>query len=503
MRTRQKSSASTNRRRSPHNDRNPSHQNGSSRRSPHRSRDNSRNSTHHRNDRNRPSRSTRKPERYRDNSPQRGSVSPPRDTSRTQPRGEATQTTREKGRQVRTNSNNNSDQQTAVLQQILNRLDTLEQHMPKNASANDSNTTDNPQPSTSRESQANDTDTNNTSSQQATSRDTQSSRHNEKSKPDKRSKKDEQINKDENTDSSTSDLDQTTQHVPQKSKRRNEETDSSSSDDEHYFATLPSSSKRRRLNNKGESYYDSSSDSEDDFSAYDKPITSFGTLVGEGLQQKIKLKILADKFVEMSSLLPQHRTNDPEEFIMKQGKNSAATFVKNRPKTTLSISKWNEAFEIYIAIYLENAHSSSDMLKLARSLLTYKKEINNLCKLGYDWLAYDHHFRTDRAAKPFSWATTRHDLMMEYQPQRKNFRPYNTQQQSKPYAQKKSLRTKDGNHIPFGYCMAFHTRNSRCETQNCSFQHSCPRCATRHPIYRPCNNNTNTRTKEDTERSKK
>ena len=486
MRTRQKSSASTKHRRSP---------NRSTRRSPHRSQgDNPRNSTRHRNDRNRPSRSTRKPERYRDESPQARSASPRRDNPRTQSRGDATTTAHAKDRQDHTPLNNTPDQQTVVLQEILTRLNTLEQHMPKNIPGKDGTTSKgDPRPSTSRDPQDNSMEIHIVSSQPPTT-------HNKQ--PARSRGKDDQNNKDQNNDEAVSDVEQTAYHRTHQNKRRNDETDSSSSDDE-YFSTLPSSSKRRRLHNKGESSYDTSSESEDDYSAYDKPITSFGTLVGEGIQQKIKLKILADKFVEMSSLLPQHRSTDPEEFIMKQGRNSSATFVKQRPKTSLSISKWNEAFEIYMAIYLEKAHSSSDMLKLARSLLTYKKEVNNLCKLGYDWLAYDHHFRSDRAAKPFPWATTRQDLLMEYQPQRRNFRPYSTQQQSKQYGQKKSLRTKDGNHIPFGYCMAFHTRNSRCETPNCSFQHSCPKCATRHPIYRPCNNNTNTKSKEDMERSKK
>ena len=492
MRTRQKSSVSSSHRRS---------QNRSSRRSPNRSQgDIPRNSTRHRNDRNRPSRSTRKPERYRDESPQVRSISPTRDNSRTQSKDDAT-TSHTKDRQDRTTSNKSADQQTEVLQAILTRLNTLEQHMPKNVLDKDHITSKgDPRPSTSRD--PHDNETHSASSQSSTPHNKQPNQTHGKSKPPRSHKKDEQNNKDQSTDSTLSDLEETAQHLSHQNKRRNDEMDTSSSDDE-YLSTLPSSSKRRRLHNKGESYYDTSSESEEDFSAYDKPITSFGTLVGEGIQQKIKLKILADKFVEMSTLLPQHRSTDPDEFIMKQGRNSSATFVKQRPKTNLSIAKWNEAFEIYMAIYLENAHSSSDMLKLARSLLTYKKEVNNLCKLGYDWLAYDHHFRSDRAAKPFPWATTRQDLLMEYQPQRRNFRPYSTQQQSKPYGPKKSLRTKDGNHIPFGYCMAFHTRNSRCETPNCSFQHACPKCATRHPIYRPCNNNTNTKSKDDMERSKK
>ena len=285
-----------------------------------------------------------------------------------------------------------------------------------------------------------------------------------------------------------------------RSKTTPEEDDfstSSDQDDDYTFQHDILPRKRRRFEAKGEHGYHSSSESDDDFHHYDKPITSFGSIIGDGLQQKLRIKILSDRFIEMATLLPQYRTHDPEEYIMKPGRNSMATFVRNKPNPNINISKWNEAFDIYIAVYIENAHSHSDMLKLTRSLLTYKKEINNMAKLGYDWAGYDRHFRSDRQATPFPWSTTRHDLILEYQNTRRNFRTFSTPYQSRPSGTKKSLRTKDGNQIPFGYCMAFHTRNTRCETENCSFQHGCPRCQAKHPVYRPCNTTPRPKTKDD------
>ena len=160
-------------------------------------------------------------------------------------------------------------------------------------------------------------------------------------------------------------------------------TDSSESvDDEDRQFTRR---KRRRQDYTGEhySFYNTTTDSDSDTSdeLADKP-TLFGSIIGSSVNTKLRQKIISDKFVEMSDLLPQYYMQDSEEYVMQF--KTKATFVKNKPRKTLNFNQWIEAFDIYTSIYIERATSVHDSTKILRALLTYRKELTNMKKLQYN-----------------------------------------------------------------------------------------------------------------------
>ena len=282
------------------------------------------------------------------------------------------------------------------------------------------------------------------------------------------------------TDTEYSDQEQSTTHYSRPRKRKITKTSR-----HHHSASVGNSSQFHHTTRKYLSSSSNTSESESDYPNNDRPIPSYGSIVGQNIPQKLRRKILQDKFVEISQLLPQTSTNQSDEFIFKPSKDKGAKLVKNKKRTDISFSQWMEGFDIFIAVYIDSAHKLSSLQKLIRSLLTYKKEIATLYRMGYDWASFDRHFRKDREVNPCSWATVRHDLHMLYSGSKKHtFRS----QPTDPNTNKiKSIQTRDGNTIPAGYCIEFHTRDSRCSKGlECSFQHKCPKCRARHPIYRAC-----------------
>ena len=222
----------------------------------------------------------------------------------------------------------------------------------------------------------------------------------------------------------------------------------------------------------------------------DRPVISFGAVVGEHVSHKIRRKILSNKFIEMAHLLPQVHTSSNNEYILKCGQGNSATFVKSKPKKDLNIQQWSEAFDIFIAVYTKKYRSASSIQRTVAALLSYRKHINDMQKAAYDWAGYDRHFRMERQYKRCSWSCIRHDLYMQYSMNRHSFRAPQQSTRFPKTSKAQQLRTKDGTQIPLGFCVAFHSWNTHCEAGNsCAYQHKCPRCQARHPIYLPCNSN--------------
>ena len=233
------------------------------------------------------------------------------------------------------------------------------------------------------------------------------------------------------------------------------------------------------------------SEHDTDFEDYDHPKTSFGSIVGLTVDDKIKKRILADKFVEMSELLPNFKSNKSDDYLtITKDKDHAPKFLKHRPKTDINFGQWCEAFSSHIAIYMEKAKTRNGIIKLTRSMLTYQRMITELKRKNYDWAAYDRHFRTDREKTKDSWATTRQDLLTTYQNgplnSKQPFRPQRSHNEDNSNRNAQQIKTRDGNTIPAGYCMAFHTKGQRCEKKPCQYEHRCPKCKGRHPIFNPC-----------------
>ena len=177
------------------------------------------------------------------------------------------------------------------------------------------------------------------------------------------------------------------------------------------------SKRRTRDRSPDDSSYEGESDQTEDYETEEDESMavlreSFGMMVGENLPTKQKEKVLAGKFVEMSSLLPQNYTKDPDTVyrITKDGIKPA----KQRASKYLTLEEWNEAFGIFKAIMVEKPDTAAEIVLLVKQLETYQRDINTLARQGKKWQLYDRMFRNDLAESKskVSYGTIRHDLML-------------------------------------------------------------------------------------------
>jgi len=141
---------------------------------------------------------------------------------------------------------------------------------------------------------------------------------------------------------------------------------------------------------------------------------SFGLMVGDGVPINIRKKIKSDKFIELIHLLPQNY-NKEDHLILKASASKGVQIVKTTGPKFITLDQWNQAFMIYMAIYMETATTAKEAKLLNKQLLTYFSHINTLSKQNRPWYSYDRQFRLTRSSHspliPFS--TIRYDLMLD------------------------------------------------------------------------------------------
>jgi hypothetical protein len=234
-----------------------------------------------------------------------------------------------------------------------------------------------------------------------------------------------------------------------------------------------------------------SSDNDTDFEEYDVPKSSFGTVSGQTVTAKLKAKILANKFHEMAELLPNFKTQKTKEYSIQQSRDHTPKFLQARPKCDINFGQWCEAFNMFTSISIEKAKTRDSVVKLAKSLLTYSLTITSLYRRNFDWAAYDRHFRWDRVSTKDSWATIRHDLLMLYRndsPFRSSKTPSQSNTKARSTQPASATGTAGKQTVPKGYCIAYHSKGTWCETKDCTYLHVCSRCRKPHPMFRSCNN---------------
>lgn len=218
------------------------------------------------------------------------------------------------------------------------------------------------------------------------------------------------------------------------------------------------------------------------------PIQKIGLLVGQNVSAKMQRKILSDQYLELAVLLPQNQVEEGTYDLKfsKQG----LQIVKPGGRKYLSLEQWNEAFAVYMAIYIRKADTADSAHLLLQQLLTYQRDIGNLARQGLAWYDYDRQFRSDRATTFYPFGTVRQDLMLSAmlskserehkynQPrprQNQPFRTYGTGPQHRTQSAASSRAA--------GYCFAYHEQGKRCIRQPCQFKHTCPECSAHHPVY--------------------
>ena len=241
-----------------------------------------------------------------------------------------------------------------------------------------------------------------------------------------------------------------------------------------------------------------SSDSESLSDEHDRPLTSFGTLVGGNISQKLKKKIVTHKFVDLHLLLPNHDVDNTESYTMSmpRGKKPSVKFEKPQPTPITNYYQWSEAWETYMAVYTSYKPHQGEI----RAMLTYARDLRNMARSNYNWLGYDRHFRLDREQSHCNWAVVRHDLHLIY----KNNDSFRKSDRGITGINTSThLTTSTGHAVPKGYCIKFHTRGQRCDQGNsCQYMHKCPTCQARHPIYETCTSYRNKFQDTDSNRTK-
>ena len=217
--------------------------------------------------------------------------------------------------------------------------------------------------------------------------------------------------------------------------------------------------------NTSSSSSDSSTDSDDDM-----PQGNFNTSrvrLDLRVPAKLKRKIWADKYVELSDLLLAARKPGALFERNKKGKGT-----KDRV-TINSIVEWVTAFNVYIAVY------TMKFPEQAPNIMHYVHTVMELARVGGDWRSYDHEFRVARVNHPCPWHELNGDLYVTYR--------YQKLQVTRPTGNtninmNKSKNVPPRRRFPEGTCWRFHN-GKQCNQETCQYTHTCYVCSGPHPVY--------------------
>ncbi len=189
----------------------------------------------------------------------------------------------------------------------------------------------------------------------------------------------------------------------------------------------------------------------------------------------LKLKIVSNKYVELSSLI------DPKQGEIVFTLKSQATdqgflpvWSPLQPKgKPLSILQRSQAFLKYASVFAES-HPEN-----IQQLFTYIFKILDLASCKGDWQFYDREFRKDREQGDYSFSGHRVDLYTKALSKGSgegdiDFRTnYSHNLNIQPFQ------------VPKGFCYAYHSKASRCNSNQCRYDHKCFRCDTGkvHPAF--------------------
>jgi hypothetical protein len=222
---------------------------------------------------------------------------------------------------------------------------------------------------------------------------------------------------------------------------------------------------------------------------WSRSCSKFGFLVGHNVTEKLKLKIQSDKFVEMADLMPS--SDDHKNDLILKNSDEGVRFVNARKRKYMSIENWNQAFGVYMSVYIETASSLAEAILLMKQMLTYQRNINLFARRRESWYLYDKYFRKDResSSSPTLFSDIRHDLILDLNMQAKSDRP--NFDQDKPF--RRSFRSFDRNfngsrggkfrNTSNAACFLFNDQHKRCERSRCQFKHNCSKCGGRHPRF--------------------
>ena len=203
-----------------------------------------------------------------------------------------------------------------------------------------------------------------------------------------------------------------------------------------------------------------------------RALTACSISLHSHIPDKVRAKVWAGEFVELSTLLPESRSTSQEVSLGLQPKGEDGTSVVcYGPKAKPGINcftQWTKAFRIYMSLYLSQPlhyHEAPQMCK-------YIETIGDLSERGGKWQAYDDTFRALRMLHGWAWDT------VVSEPWLRAAQVANAQapQRGHPF-QSKGVARQPSNNPCFAY-----NRGVPCDRRRCRYRHKCRRCGAGHPV---------------------
>ena len=196
-------------------------------------------------------------------------------------------------------------------------------------------------------------------------------------------------------------------------------------------------------------------------------------ILGATLDPKIKAKIWAGEYVDLSSL---QGTADPAVSVSVHDDGNPSISLKTSKSTPpASYFQWLRLFGIYAAVYLQKFPNQ------APSMVTYMVRILeiNTKHAGYLWRSYDENFRRVRAhvtEEVLPWHRINWDLLL----QNMSNGPLSTPNpRNQPFRrnpnQTNQTRFDTTNRTPRGICFVY-DKQGKCDRPACRFEHKCTKC---------------------------
>ena len=194
------------------------------------------------------------------------------------------------------------------------------------------------------------------------------------------------------------------------------------------------------------------------------PVNTVHLSLSTNVSQNLRNKIISSAYIDLALLLDnsslQYET-EKQIYIGEKGELVAKGFSKAKGKIT-TISKWTDAFIVYVSVY-SAAHPSA-----SQGLLKYMHDVRlgaSRCNEGdLGWRRYDEQFRLRRSVDPsIPWEKIDYELWLMFMQSQSQPRPYTS-----PIA------------FSHNKCFNYNFKSS-CDRPACQYTHKCIKCSEGHP----------------------
>ena len=201
------------------------------------------------------------------------------------------------------------------------------------------------------------------------------------------------------------------------------------------------------------------------------------------VNQKLRTKIWADEFVDMSAMLQDSAEKRQFALSIQEGDNEESPLVcvtKTNTQKIGSFQRWLKAFEIYMAIYL----LQPSKLEQATMMLKYINTVRGVAERGGNWAQYDETFRSLRYIQGWQWDLIHSELWLQAVQPVNVFRGGPT-----AFRGKASRITANANKNGGGICFAYN-KGQKCTQNPCKYRHICQQCGNKHASIKCQRTNT-------------